>query len=267
MISRSVPPSARTTYAIRVASGDHAGVASAAGVSVTCRRSLPSMDIVQTSPSWMYARRVPSGETAGLVLAPSVVSRTSLEPSGSSSRCEGCRPGRCGRRSCRPRGVGRLRRRRHEADAAGEDEERHGNGGRREEERVRILLTPSARTWSRWSPGRRRVRDLRDELRLDPLAIKGLAPLLRHPDLDRGRRRTGHLVGGLAEDHPLARDASAHRKARGRAHRAGHRFHRHLAAVLSSFTTGATVAATLASAGTGDGGMIGGRVLAGATGT
>ena len=82
MISRSVPPSARTTYAIRVASGDHAGVVSAAGVSVTCRRSLPSMDIVQTSPSWMNARRVPSGETAGLVLAPSVVSRTSLEPSG-----------------------------------------------------------------------------------------------------------------------------------------------------------------------------------------
>ena len=82
MISRSVPPSARTTYAIRVASGDHAGVASAAGVSVTCRRPVPSMDIVQTSPSWMYVRRVPSGETAGLVLAPSVVSRTSLEPSG-----------------------------------------------------------------------------------------------------------------------------------------------------------------------------------------
>ena len=36
MISTSVPPSARTAYAIRVASGDHTGVASAAGVAVTC---------------------------------------------------------------------------------------------------------------------------------------------------------------------------------------------------------------------------------------
>ncbi len=233
-ISRSVPPSARTTYAIRVASGDHTGVVSAAG-GVGDLLMVAAVDVHRPDVAVVDERE------------PGAVRRER----GTGVRALGREPG-----EARPVGVHRVHVRvavpvALEEDPAGDAWVRRLRGrGREDSDRTR------EQEQRRGAAATVRVREViaRHPFSANVVAVVAVSPdgavtfatsfaLTRLPSsawrhffvtrtLTVVALAVRDLVRRLADDHPLPGHPGPHRQSRGRPGRSGHGLHRHLAAGL-----------------------------------